>query len=47
MNLPHWVEKQIEALHPDFTVQIVIACGTGGVTRMETKTCHQVRKRKR
>lgn len=30
MNLPHWVEKEIDALPPDFTGQIVIVYWMGG-----------------
>lgn len=44
MELPHWVEKHIEALPPDFTGQIVIVGWTGGVARMEIKTCYQAQK---
>ena len=40
MNGPHWVDKHIEALQPDFTGQIVLVGWMGGVTRMETKKCH-------
>ncbi len=39
MNLPHWVEKHIETVQPDFTGQIVIECWAGGVTRMDIKIC--------
>ena len=38
MNLPHWVQKDIDMLPAEFTGQIVIVYWTGGVTRMETKT---------
>lgn len=38
MNLPHWVEKEIEMLPAGFSGQIVIECWTGGVTRFDMKT---------
>jgi hypothetical protein len=38
MNLPQWVQKDIEKLPADFTGQIVIVWWQGGVTRLETKT---------
>ena len=39
MELPHWVEEDIELLLNDFTGHIVIEeCYRGGVTRVDTKT---------
>ena len=38
MNLPHWVQKEIDMLPAEFTGQIVIVGWAGGVTRMETET---------
>ena len=38
MELPHWVEDDLELLPNAFTGQIVIECYRGGVTRVETKT---------
>ena len=38
MELPHWVQKDIEILPAEFTGQIVIVGYDGGVTRLETKT---------
>ena len=39
MKLPHWVEKEVDLLPAEFTGQIVVECWSGGVTRMDTKTC--------
>lgn len=44
MNLPHWVEEEIEALPAGLTGQIVIECNRGGVTRVDTKTSRQAPK---
>ena len=44
MNLPHWVQKEIEMLPAEYTGQIVIVWWTSGVTRMETKTIRTVPK---
>ena len=41
MNLPHWVEKDIDGLPAESTGQIVIECHCGGVTRVDTKTSRQ------
>lgn len=38
MNLPQWVQKEIELLPAEFTGQIVIVGWAGGVSRIETKT---------
>ncbi len=38
MNLPHWVQEDIDRLPAEFTGQIVIVWWQGGVTRIETKT---------
>ena len=35
MELPHWVEEDIELLPFDFTGQIVIEVWQGGVTRRD------------
>ena len=39
MKLPNWVEKEVNLLPAEFTGQIVVECWSGGVTRMDTKTC--------
>jgi hypothetical protein len=44
MNLPQWVQKEIELLPAEFTGQIVIVGLAGGVTRIETKTIRTARK---
>ncbi len=38
MNLPLWVQQEIELLPAEFTGQIVIVGWAGGVTRIEMKT---------
>jgi hypothetical protein len=38
MNLPQWVQKEIDLLPAEFTGQIVIVGYAGGVSRVETKT---------
>ena len=40
MNLPQWVQQEIELLPAEFSGQIVIVGYAGGVTRLETKTIH-------
>lgn len=44
MELPHWVEEDIQSLPADFTGQIVLECWRGGVTRIDTKTSRQAPK---
>ena len=45
MELPHWVDEDIELLLNDFTGHIVIEeCYRGGVTRVDTKTSRQASK---
>ena len=38
MNLPQWVQKEMDMLPAEFTGQIVSVGWAGGVTRIETKT---------
>ncbi len=38
MDLPQWVQSEIELLPPEFSGQIVIVGYAGGVTRIELKT---------
>lgn len=38
MNLPQWVQKEIDMLPARFTGQIVIVDWAGGVSRIEMKT---------
>ena len=38
MNLPLWVQNEIELLPAEFTGQIVIVGWDGGVSRIELKT---------
>ena len=38
MNLPQWVQDEIELLPAEFTGQIVIVGWAGGVSRIELKT---------
>ncbi|MBC7839479.1 MAG: hypothetical protein H7Y39_12685 [Nitrospiraceae bacterium] len=38
MNLPLWVQEDIERLPAEFTGQIVVVWWQGGVSRVETKT---------
>ena len=38
MNLPQWVQKEIDMLPAEFTGQIVIVWWQGRVSRVETKT---------
>ena len=38
MNLPHWVQQEIDRFPAEFTGQIVIVGWAGGVSRIETKT---------
>lgn len=38
MNLPDWVQKEIDLLPAEFTGEIVIVGYAGGVTRIELKT---------
>jgi len=38
MNLPLWVQKDVDMLPAEFTGQIVIVYWAGGVSRLETKT---------
>lgn len=38
MNLPEWVQEDIDRLPAEFTGQIVIVSWAGSVSRVETKT---------
>ena len=38
MNLPQWIQEEIELLPAEFSGQIVIVGYAGGVSRLETKT---------
>ena len=38
MNLPQWVQEDIDMLPAEFTGQIVVEYWQGRVTRIETKT---------
>ena len=38
MNLPQWVQKEIDILPAEFTGQIVVEYWQGRVTRLDTKT---------
>jgi hypothetical protein len=44
MELPHWVEEDIELLPNDFTGQIIIEVWEGGVTRRDIVSRHQAQK---
>ena len=44
MNLPHWVEQNIEQLPKEFSGKIMIHCWMGGVANIEITTVQQAPK---